>query len=279
MRHLMKRISGLLVAGVAILAGCSGGNGSSSAAASPQPSPIASVVVAASPTLGGSPAPTATPAVPTQTVSFTDINGDFGQQAITDEAALGILDSTSGAFKPNAPITRAQFVRWLVKASNVYFRETPSKQIRLAKTGPAQFVDVPVSNPDFQYVQGLTNAGYVIGIDKTHFAPNRPLTREEMVAIKAPVDEGAAIKMDPGMASFDLQKYSDVKKINKHYLGAIDEDGSVRTTQNISRVWGSLRTLSPQKPVTRSEAAIAIWEIDDGGAAVAMGRTAPPPPK
>jgi len=261
------------------LAACSGGNGSSSQTASPQPSPTASVVVAASPTLAGTPAPTSTPSVAIKQVSFTDIGGDFGQQAITDEAALGILDSTTGAFKPNAPISRAQFVRWLVKANNVYFKDTPGKQIRLAKTGPAQFVDVPVNNPDFAYIQGLANAGYVIGTDKTHFAPHRILTREELVAIKAPVDEGGDIKMDTGMAEFDLQKYSDVKKINKHYVAAVAEDGTVRTTQNISRIWGALRALSPQKPITRSEAAIAIWESNGGSAAVAMGRTAPPPPK
>jgi hypothetical protein len=228
--------------------------------------------------MGGSPAPTATPAVPVQQVSFTDISGDFGQQEIQDEAALGILDTTTGAFKPNAPITRAQFVRWLVKAENVYFKDAVSKQVRLAKTGPAQFVDVPVTNPDFQYIQGLANAGYVIGIDKKHFAPNRVLTREELIAIKAPVDEGANIPFDSSMKMY-LGNYSDVDKINPQYMPAIHEDESVRTTRNIARIWGALKAFSPKKPVTRSEAAIAIWEINDGSAAVALGRTAPPPPK
>ncbi len=264
--------------GGSLLAACSGGNGSSSATASPAPSPAASVVVAASPTMAGSPAPTATPAVPVRQVSFTDISGDFGQQQIQDEAALGILDSTSGAFKPNAPITRAQFVRWLVKGNNIYFKDAVSKQIRLAKTGPPLFADVPVNNPDFQYIQGLANAGYVIGIDKKHFAPNRVLTREELLAIKAPVDEGGNITAEPDMKMY-LDNYSDVDKINPQYMSAIHEDESVRTTRNIARIWGTLKALSPKKPVTRSEAAIAIWEINDGSAAVALGRSAPPPPK
>jgi hypothetical protein len=258
------------------LAACSGANNNSSQA-SPQPSPAASVVVAASPTMAGTLLPSSTPAVAVKQVTFTDIKGDFGQQAIQDEAALGILDSTSGAFKPNAPITRAQFIRWLVKADNIYFKDAVSKQIRLARTGPALFVDVPVSNPDFQYIQGLANAGYVIGIDKTHFAPNRPLTREELLAIKAPVDEGGNIKPYPGIELY--LNYSDLHKINPQYMTAIHEDDSVRTTRNIARIWGTLKGLSPKKQVTRSEAAIAIWEINDGNAAVAMGRTAPPPPK
>ncbi|HEX5274900.1 MAG TPA: S-layer homology domain-containing protein [Candidatus Rubrimentiphilum sp.] len=273
------RLPSCLLAGAAVslLAACSGGNGSSSATASPAPSPAASVVVAASPTLAGSSAPTATPAVPVQQVSFTDISGDFGQPQIQDEAALGILDSAGGAFKPYAPITRAQFVRWLVKAENIYFKDAVSKQIRLAKTGPAQFVDVPVGSPDFPYIQGLANSGYVIGIDKKHFAPNRVLTREELIAIKAPVDEGGNIQPYPGVESF--LSFSDTSKINPQYATAVHEDESVRTTRNIARIWGALKTFSPKKPVTRSEAAIAIWEINDGSAAVALGRSAPPPPK
>jgi hypothetical protein len=47
----------------------------------------------------------------------------------------------------------------------------------------------------------------------------------------------------------------------------------------IGRIWGTLKAFSPTKPVTRSEAAIAIWEINDGSAAVALGRSAPPPSK
>ena len=275
----MHRLSSIVtfLLGAYLLAACSGGNGSSSSSASPAASPSATVVVAASPTMAGSPAPTATPAVPVQQVSLTDINGDFGQQQIQDEASLGILDTTTGAFKPNAPITRAQFVRWLVKANNIYFKDAVSKQVRLAKTGPAQFADVPTTNSDYPYIQGLANAGYVIGIDKKHFAPNRVLTREELIAIKAPIDEGANIGPVSGAASF--LHYSDVAKINPHYINAIYEEDSVRTTRNIARIWGTLKTFSPTKPVTRSEAAIAIWEINDGSAAVALGRSAPPPPK
>src|SRR5579872_2053700 len=77
-------------------------------------------------------------------VSFTDIAGYDGEQDIKDVAALGILDSTSGAFRPNDPVTRADFARWLVKAQNTI--PEAGYQIRLAQSGPATFVDVPVSH-------------------------------------------------------------------------------------------------------------------------------------
>lgn len=93
----------------------------------------------------------------------------------------------------------------------------------------------------------------------------------------APVDEGGNIQPYPGVESF--LNFSDTSKINPLYATAVHEDESVRTTRNVARIWGTLKTFSPKKPVTRSEAAIAIWEINGGSAAVALGRSAPPPPK
>jgi hypothetical protein len=229
--------------------------------------------------------PTPTPLItltPASTqVSFTDINGDPGQQAITDLAALGVLDSITGTFRPNDPIMRADFVRWLVKADDVYFKSDPAHQIHLSHGTTSTFLDVRPSNPDYPYVQGLANGGYVIGVDPVHFAPDQPLTREQMIGIKAAVDEGSNI--GSGDANFLIGwlmgEFSDAASIDNEYANAIHEDYSVRTTNNIARVWGSIKTFRPNEPVTRSEAAIAISEIGTGSAAVALGRTPPPRPQ
>jgi hypothetical protein len=213
-------------------------------------------------------------ATPGVAVAFTDINGLFAQQAITDEASLGILDSTSGTFQPTAPIARADFARWLVKADNAYFSSDPQHQIRVAEDTTATFVDVPPSNPNFKYIQGLANAGFVIGKDKTHFAPAKPITREEMIAIKAQVDEGGPIQTDPSLIQFI--SYNDKATINPQFYGAVHEDSSVRTTNNIARIWGSIKVLHPRRPLTRGEAAVAIAQVGSGSAAVALGRTPPP---
>jgi hypothetical protein len=216
--------------------------------------------------------------VPPTSVSFTDIGSDFGRQAITDLGQLGVLDTKSGAFNPSQPITRAEFVRWLVKADNIYFQNDPAHQIRLAQAGPATFVDVPTTYADFPYIQGLANAGYVIGLDATHFGPTQPLTREQMIGIKASLDEGANIQpVDPSFLKGWLPgQFTDGSTISMHFASAIHEDYSVRTTNNIARVWGSLKTFKPTASVTRSEAAVAISQIGSGSAAVALGRTPPP---
>jgi hypothetical protein len=251
-------------------AGCSSQQSAQSAA-----SPTAAATAPAS-SAAASPAASSS-AVAVATASFTDIAGIFGAQTIQDEAGLGILDSTSGAFQPNAPVSRAVFVRWLVKANNVYAGNQPAQQIRLAQGGSSSFVDVSPSNPDFPYIQGLANTGYVIGVDAKHFAPNRLPTRETMVAIEEPLDLAANFnRYNPGL--FTGTGLTDEGKIAKPYRTAVFSDLS-NGRPILARVYGTFKTLQPQKAVTRSEAAVAVSEIgyvNPRGTFTALGQTPPP---
>lgn len=263
-----------ILAGMVALTGC----GKSAQAPAPQ------APAAAQPASPPAPAPQApAPATPSQAaapswpvaVSFTDISGINAEQAIKDMAALGIFESTTGEFKPRDPITRAEFVRWLVTADNIYYKDAPKEQIRLAESDEATFVDVPATRPDFKYIQGMANAGYVIGVDKTHFAPDRPITREEMIAIKIGRDtRGTTGPGDPSGLP-----YTDKMKVNRIYAAAVDRASSVFSTQDIGRIWGSIKTFNPQKVVTRAEAAVCLSAFGWTGqtpfvnAAKAAGRT------
>jgi len=204
-----------------------------------------------------SPSPAASPTID---VSFTDIRGLPAEQAIVAEAKLGVFDTTTGAFRPSAPITRGEFVKWLVKANNAYYADTPGEQIRPATAGQ-YFADVPPSHPDYPYIQALAYAGFVVGIDQNHFAPDRNLTREEMIAIKV----GRDLKGDPykneGLGDVrEVYPFADVEKISKRYYDAVygdDFDGS----KNVPRIFGALKFFYPQRQVTRAEAALAIDKI------------------
>lgn len=265
-----------IVIGIACLSGCSKGAQAPPTQQSPavsQAPPAPSPAPPASPATPSTQTPSVPAAAPAAVVSFADIGGIAAEQAIKDMGGLSIFDGTTGEFKPNAPMTRAEFVRWLVKANNAYYKDTPAQQIRLAESATATFVDVPSTLPDFKYIQGMANAGYVIGVDATHFAPDRPITREEMIAIKASRDESGT-NMNP----VDIQfiPYADKAKIAKVFTGAIHEDTSVRTSNNIARVWGPIKTLNPQMPVTRAEAALCLsafgGEIPEASAAKTVGR-------
>ncbi len=280
------RTSTLLVLVASGLAACSGGSGQSQATASPQASPTvaatATVATATAPAAGTTPAPTLNP---TAAIHYTDIAGIFAENAIKQEAQLGVFgNATSGKFNPYGTVPRSEYVRWLVVANNIYFKTQPDKQIRLAEANSdSTFVDVPKSNPDFKYIQGMVNSGFVIGIDKKHFAPARPLTREEMIAILMSRDANSSALPNAGPPStWNYSSgggtlsvdFTDRDKISKPYWGAFQLNngwGNSLALQEIKRIYGNTKIFYPQKTVTRGDTAVALQVIDQKSAATTLG--------
>jgi hypothetical protein len=285
---MQVRSVALLAMSVFALAACSGNNQGSQATASPQ----AAATVAASPaaaatTAAAAPAAVATPTPtpnPTASVRFTDISGIFAENAIKQEATLGVFDATAGKFNPYNSVPRAEYVRWLVVANNIYFKGQPDKQIRLAEANSSQsFVDVPKSNPDFKYIQGMANSGFVIGVDKNHFAPSRSLTREEMIAILMSRDANSSPlpkAIPPSSWNYSSGggtlpvDFTDRNKVSKPYWGAFQLNnggGNSYAEQEVKRIYGNTKVFDPQKAVTRADVAVALQVIDQKSAATLLG--------
>ena len=255
----------LAILALAVLAGCGG----SKSATQSSPSPAAPTATA-SPTIAAAAATAAPSAAPTATgtpdplaaVKFTDISGNVAEQIIKQEAAAGVFGTKTGAFRPYDPLTRAEFVRWLVRSNNAMAQGNTSSMIRLADpSSDVTFVDVPKSNPDFPYIQGMANAGYVIGVDSKHFAPGRNITREELVAIFVSRMVGSNIKPStPDQIAGDVG-LSDAQDISKPYWGAIESDhwsGLFGSNHVLNRVYGSIKVFHPHKFATRTDAALAV---------------------
>ena len=194
-------------------------------------------------------------------VAFEDIKGVVAQKQITQLAQLGVFDTTSGKFNPKAPITRAEFVRWLVRANNIFFAGSSDKTIRLPdENNKATFSDVPPTHPDFNYIQGMANAGFPIGYDEKTFKPDQILSREQMLAIKVALDHRTPIEKDKGEAPVG---WTDSNKISKKYWPALSVESVLQNNANAQRTFGSIKTLNPQAAVNRAEAALCIWAIAD----------------
>jgi hypothetical protein len=226
------------------------------ATASPPPSATVAPTVSAT-----GPAPAT--ADPLGSVKFTDVKGLTAEPAIKAEAALGVFGTRTGAFHPDAQVTRGQYVAWLITANNIYLNS--NGQIRLADSAADQtFVDVPKSNPFFPQIEGMADAGYVIGIDAKHFAPSRPLTREELVAIQvARYMNGAAPAQLASAAGMYCVHLADAAQVSKPYWGWFNTDQCTGFSgqDDLHRIFGSVRTLHPQRPVTRADVAIALYRI------------------
>lgn len=162
------------------------------------------------------------------------------------------------------PISRAEFVALLVKANNAFNTAAP---IKLAASGAkASFPDMPAAHKQFRYVQGMADAGWSIGYDDKSFKPEKTLTREEMIAIKTPLDEGEALKA----SDYYVHKWGDWEKISKRFIPPMEYEK--RDDANWTRVFGATKICDPQKAVTRAEAVACVWQIGLGSKQVNAGQ-------
>ncbi|BAZ16165.1 S-layer domain-containing protein [Calothrix sp. NIES-4071] len=237
-------------------------------------------------------APTSTP-TPTNTLPSTATNTQTAQQFsdvskapqqlqryIQDLGTLGVLtvnsnnqakSSNTGLFEPNKVITRREYARWLVAANNAMYTNNPAKQIRtVSETAQPAFSDVPKTNPDFAFIQGLAEAGIIpstLSGDSTEvlFRPDAPLTREQLLLWKLPLDTRAALPAANLEAVKQTWGFQDAGKIDSRALRAVLADFQNGEQSNIRRVFGFTTLFQPKRTVTRAEAAAALWYFGTQG--------------
>jgi S-layer homology domain len=220
---------------------------------------ISSLVVTTAPT-PNSPLPTPPEsASPKPSSSIPAATADY----LTDLIKIGVL--TSKDIAPNRVVTRREYARWLVAAHNKITGTKPTQQIKLAATNTKPiFQDVPSTNPDFPSIQGLAEAGLIpspLSGDATSvlFRPDTPLTREQMILWKIPLDTRQPLPA----ASLDAVKqtwgFQDAGKVDPKALRAVLADFQNGEQSNIRRVFGYTTLFQPKKTVNLGEAAIAIW--------------------
>ena len=210
------------------------------------------------------------------TQNFTDLDKTPKQLQpyITDLMQLGVLTiapaktksaSSQPLFAPNQVITRREYVRWLLAANNRIYATRSAKQIRFGTefSQPA-FQDVAKADPDFPAIQGLAEAGLLpsaLAGDSTTvlFKPDAPLTREDMVLWKVPVDIRQALPIATIDAVKQTWGFQDATKINARALKAVLADFQNGDQANIRRAFGYTTLFQPKRSVTRAEAAAALW--------------------
>jgi hypothetical protein len=224
--------------------------------------------VASSGTTPQTSSPTSTPGSTLTTSQASDLNQAPSelQPAIADLLALGVLSSSNTTrFEPNQPITRREFARWLLTANNLIYTSRPAQKIRpAANTAQASFRDIPNADPDFGVIQGLAEAGLIpsalSGDSATVlFRPNAPLTRETLMQWKVPLDLRQPLPLTTVDAVQQRWGFKDAARVDPMALRAILADYQNGDLSNIRRVFGFTTLFQPKKPVTRAEAAAALW--------------------
>ena len=205
------------------------------------------------------------------------------QPYLKDLVALGLLpltrpesDSTENGdpsvadptqFAPNQPITRREYARWLLTVNNRLYADAADKRIRQGMAGrDAAFQDVPPEDPDFGPIQGLAEAGLIPSAlagnaTAVNFRPEDPLTREDLLLWKVPLDTREGLPTATAEAVEQAWGFQDAGRIEPLALRAVLADHQAGEFANLRRAFGFTTLFQPDRAVTRAEAAAVLWRF------------------
>lgn len=118
-------------------------------------------------------------ALPASAVEFTDIQGHWGQTSMEQVAEWGLFTGTGNQqFSPDGTMTRGMFVTVMERTAKLL-------EVYKEPTGTATFTDVPADTWYTQAVVWANENNVVNGVGGDKFAPDDPVTREQMCVIMA----------------------------------------------------------------------------------------------
>lgn len=162
-----------------------------------------------------------------------------------------------GSFKPDEPITRAEFITIV------------NKLLGFSETANISFTDVTPNGWYYVEVQKAYKAGYISGVSESLFSPNSKLTREQAAVIISKI-------LGLELNSENVQTFTDSNLISdwaKDYVNAA-------ALAEIILGYSEDNTFRPQNPITRAEAVVLLersnqFKIEDP--IIPEGTIIPPP--
>ncbi|KAJ3680500.1 hypothetical protein LUZ60_016778 [Juncus effusus] len=183
-------------------------------------------------------------------------------------SALQVLKVIEGDAKPGDLCTRREYARWLVASSSLS-RSTVSKvypAMYIENVTELAFDDVTPDDPDFSFIQGLAEAGLISSKlsrpdeeqdNNILFSPESPLSRQDLVSWKMALEKRLLPEVNKN-SFYKVSGYIDIDKINPDAWPALASDLSAGEQSITSLAFGYTRLFQPGKPVTKSQAAIAL---------------------
>jgi hypothetical protein len=181
--------------------------------------------------------------VQAQSVTFSDVSSDYWAKGFIQELAnRGILSGfPDGSFRPNDPVTRAQFAAMVRQA----FRKSP---IRPA----VSFTDVPESYWAIGAVREAYTTGFMSGYPEGNFLPDQNISRAQVLVALA---NGLGYSTNTSTNS-TLQVYNDANSIQDWARPSI----AAATEKQIVVNYPNVQTLNPNRPATRAEVAAFVYQ-------------------
>lgn len=181
-----------------------------------------------------------------QTTGFSDVSStywarDFIAQLAQRDIIAGFPD---GSFKPDAPVTRAQFAAMLRKAN----KEFKKANVR----NPINFVDVSSSYWAYSAIQESYTTGFLAGYPGSVFRPEQNIPREQVLTS---LSNGLGYTASQSTETV-LSYYNDSSSISGFARSPIAAATEKRMVVN----YPNLTTLNPTRNATRAEVAAFLYQ-------------------
>ncbi|BAY16694.1 hypothetical protein NIES21_25250 [Anabaenopsis circularis NIES-21] len=184
-------------------------------------------------------------------VAFKDVPSNFWAKSYIEALASQniIAGFPDGTFKPNEPVTRAQFATIITKALN------PS-----AKRSAINFQDVPSNFWAFAAIKSAYQSQFVSGYPDGSFKPQQQIPRVQ--ALVALANGLGLTANNQNIIGF----YNDAAQIPNYALGPV----AAATSRQLVINYPTVKQLDPNRQATRAEVAAFVYQ-----ALVNAGRAQP----
>ncbi len=172
--------------------------------------------------------------------ALKDVQGHWAQAYIQNLASKGIIAGfEDGTFRPNQPVSRAQFAAIINKA----FTPAPQRD-------NTRFADVSTKSWAAASIQTAYQGGFLQGYPGNKFLPEQPIPKVQVLVSLA---SGLKLRSDDTSV---LSVYSDAKSIPNYALTAV----AGATQQEIVVNYPILNQLNPNQQATRAEVAAYVYQ-------------------
>ncbi|BCL37485.1 hypothetical protein NSMS1_39320 [Nostoc sp. MS1] len=173
--------------------------------------------------------------------AFTDVSTNYWAKGYIEALASQniIAGFPDGTFKPNEPVTRAQFATIITKAL------TPA-----AKRNSIDFRDVSRNFWAYAAIQSAYRSQFVSGYPDGTFKPQQEIPRVQALVSLA---NGLGLTADNQNV---ISIYSDANQIPSYAVGPV----AAATTRQLVINYPTVNQLNPNRPATRAEIAAFVYQ-------------------
>ncbi|MDF5721069.1 MAG: DUF1565 domain-containing protein [Rhizonema sp. PD37] len=179
--------------------------------------------------------------LPGEAVAFKDLPpGYWAKTYIEALASKNIIAGfPDGSFKPNEPVTRAQFAAIIAKAFQPQ-----------AKSANKQFPDVQSNFWAYEVIQSASKGGFVSGYPDGMFKPQQQIPRVQVL-----VSLANGLGLNANNQSI-LSIYSDASQIPQYAINSV----AAATSRQLVVNYPTLKQLNPNQQATRADVAAFVYQ-------------------